>query len=116
MSDGSDKLHFIDTVNFENVKSIQIKENKFPVSKLNEMEFHNGFIYANQWETNFIYKIDPETERVVGKINLSPLVNEIKRKFPDADVLNGIAYNENTGDFLITGKLWPKAYWIKIDN
>jgi len=114
MSDGTDKLYYLDTLDFKPVKTIQIKENRFPVSKLNEMEYHEGHIYANQWETNFIYKIDPNTESVVGKINLSPLVNEIKRKHPEADVLNGIAYNEKTGDFLVTGKLWPKAYWIRI--
>lgn len=116
MSDGSATLHYLDTSNFEIVRRIQVKENTFPVSKLNELEYHNGFIYANQWETNFIYKIDPETGKVVGKIDFTPLVNEVKRKNPKADVLNGIAYNEKTGDFLITGKLWPRAYWVKINE
>ncbi|MDQ3535185.1 MAG: glutaminyl-peptide cyclotransferase [Bacteroidota bacterium] len=114
MSDGTDKLYYLDTLNFGIAKTLHIKEDNLPVSKLNELQYQDGYIYANQWQTNFIYKINPSTEKVTGKINLSPLVHEVKRKSPDADVLNGIAYNENTGDFLITGKLWPKSYWIKL--
>lgn len=114
MSDGTDKLYYLDTLNFEKGKTLHVKENNIPVNKINELEYVDGFIYANQWETNFIYKIDAASGNVKGKINLTPLVNEIKRTNKDADVLNGIAYNENTGDFLITGKLWPKAYWINI--
>ncbi|MDQ3395760.1 MAG: glutaminyl-peptide cyclotransferase [Bacteroidota bacterium] len=114
MSDGSDKLYYLDTLDFKKVKTLHIKENNIPVNRLNELEYHEGKIYANQWETNYIYKIDPATEKVEGRINLTPLVNEIRRNNPDANVLNGIAYNENTGDFLITGKLWPKSYWISL--
>lgn len=114
MSDGTDKLYYLDTLNFEKVKTIPIKEDNTPLTKINELEYVDGFIYANQWETNYIYKINPVTGKVVGKINLTPLVNEIKRTNKDADVLNGIAYNKATGDFLVTGKLWPKAFWISI--
>lgn len=114
MSDGTENLYYLDTINFEKIRSIQVKENNTLVTKINELEFVDGFIYANQWETNFIYKINPETGKVEGKINLTSIVNEIKRNNKDADVLNGIAYDKTTGDFLITGKLWPKAYWINI--
>lgn len=114
ISDGTEKIYYLDTLNFEPVKTLQIQENNTPVTKLNELEYIDGYIFANQYETNYLLKIDPETEQVVGKVDLGPLANEIKRKYSNANVLNGIAYRPETKDLLITGKLWPKAYLIKL--
>jgi glutaminyl-peptide cyclotransferase len=114
MSDGSEKLYFLDSLTFKVVKTISVNEENSPVKKLNELEFINGYIYANVWETPFIVKIDPSNGKVVGKLNLTSIANEIKSMYPAADVLNGIAFDANSKALLITGKLWPKTFLIRL--
>lgn len=114
ISDGSEKIYFLDTLTYSVEKTLTIRENDFLVKQLNELEYVDGFIFANQWETNYLLKIDPQTEQVVGKVDLSPIAKEIKRNYPQADVLNGIAFNPETREMLVTGKRWPKAYILKI--
>jgi glutamine cyclotransferase len=113
ISDGTDKLHYLDTLTLTEVFTKSIHDKNQTVPKLNELEFIEGFIFANQYETNFILKIDPNTSQVVDKFNLGNLESEIKRLNPAADVLNGIAYNKKTGDVLITGKYWPRSYLVR---
>ncbi len=114
MSDGTSNLYFItpDSVNLAYIT--RVTDNNGPVTNINELEYVNGFIYANQWETNYILKIDAETGSVVGKINLENLQKEASSLRPGADVLNGIAYNKETGQLLVTGKRWPYIYEIKV--
>ncbi|MBD0367952.1 MAG: glutaminyl-peptide cyclotransferase, partial [Flavisolibacter sp.] len=82
---------------------------------LNELEYINGYVYANQWQYNYILKIDPNSGQVVGKLDLSDLVNRAKAKDPKADVLNGIAYDSITKKIYVTGKLWPEIYEIQFN-
>lgn len=114
ISDGTDQLHYFDTLSLTEVFSKSIKRHNRKASKLNELEFIDGYIYANQWQTNTILKIDPATSEVVDELDLGYLAREIKRTSPDADVLNGIAYNPGTKDFFITGKLWPHLYVLRL--
>jgi glutaminyl-peptide cyclotransferase len=114
VSDGSENLYFLDTASMKITKTVVVKENGKPVKKINELEFINGFVYSNVWETNWILKIDPATGNVVAKLDLSDLANEVSNQYPNANVLNGIAYDKNSGALLVTGKLWPKAYLIKV--
>ena len=116
VSDGTDKLHYLDTLSLKDVTTKTIRDKNQTVPKLNELEYIDGYIFANQWETNLILKIDPNTSQVVGKFDLGNLENQIKRRNPDVDVLNGIAYNEKTGDVLITGKFWPQSYLIRFND
>lgn len=116
MSDGSDKIYFLDSLSLDPVRTLTIREKNSKVRRINELEWADGYIYANQWRSNYILKIDPATERVVAKIDLSALADEVKNSHPGADVLNGIAYNRSTGEFLITGKYWPQAYWIRLEQ
>ena len=116
ISDGTDKLHFMDTASFEIKKTIPIRKKGSKVNRLNELEFINGYVYANQWETNNIIKIDLNKDAVVQEINFDQLVQSIKRESEEANVLNGIGYDAATGHVLITGKLWPKSYVIKLRN
>lgn len=116
VSDGTDKLHYLDTLSLKEVSTKTIRDKNQTVPKLNELEYIDGYIFANQWETNLILKIDPNTSQVVSKFDLGNLENEIKRRNPDVDVLNGIAYNERTGDVLITGKFWPLSYLIRFND
>jgi len=116
MSDGSDKLYFLDTVSLKPVKTIRVLDYKAPVKELNELEYVDGYIFANVWGTDTIIKIDPNSGMVVGKLNLSALTRQAKSASPAADVLNGIAYDKNSKSFLVTGKLWTKTFLIRIDK
>jgi glutaminyl-peptide cyclotransferase len=116
MSDGTEKLIYLDTVELKPVKTVRVKNGDAFVTKLNELEYMDGFILANQWETNRILKIDPQTGNVVGILDLSPLVQEVKLENPRADVLNGIAYHPGTKLLIVTGKFWPSAYVLQLNN
>lgn len=113
-SDGSEKLYFLDTTNFTVTRTLTVTDEFGKVKNLNELEFIDGYIYANVYETPRIVKIDPANGRVVGRIDLSMLVDEIKRMFPNTEELNGIAFDPNSKALLITGKLWPKTYLIRL--
>jgi glutaminyl-peptide cyclotransferase len=114
MSDGSSNLYFMDPETFRNVKILGVVDNNGPVSNLNELEYIDGFIYANQWQTPYILKIDPNSGRVTGKLNLASLVSEVDAKLPGHDYLNGIAYNPVSKTIFVTGKRWPSMYEIKL--
>jgi glutamine cyclotransferase len=116
MSDGTEKLIYLDTATLQPVKTIQVKDKNGLVTQLNELEFMDGFILANQWNTNRIVKIDPATGMVVGALDLTPLVQEAKMDNPRADVLNGIAYHPTTKLLIVTGKLWPSTYVLQLNQ
>ena len=113
VSDGTDKLYFLDTLTLEKVSTISVTENGTKRDQLNELEFIEGFVYANQWQTNYILKIDPATGKVVGKMDLTSLANRIAQMSPQADVLNGIAYEKKSKTILVTGKYWPVLFALR---
>lgn len=112
MSDGTNKISYLDPVRFKTFKTLNVTENNIPKENLNELEYINGFIYANVFTTNFIVKIDPETGNVIGKADLSVLANDSKILNPKSLEMNGIAYDSTTNRIFITGKLWPRIYVI----
>ncbi len=112
MSDGTANLTYLEPQTLQPVKVLEVTKNGLPCDSLNELEFIQGYIYANVWTTNDIVKIDTATGRVVGKMDLTSIVNEVKFRKLNADVLNGIAYNPATGKVYVTGKLWPGIYEI----
>ncbi|WP_206022514.1 glutaminyl-peptide cyclotransferase [Pseudoflavitalea sp. G-6-1-2] len=114
MSDGSNKLYFYSPDSLKMLNIVSVSDYNGPVANINELEYINGFVYANQWETPYILKIDPNSGKVVGQLDLSNLTNEIRNTAPEADVLNGIAFDSANGKIYITGKKWPKVYEIKI--
>jgi Glutamine cyclotransferase len=113
MSDGTSSLTYLDPIKLTPVKALKVTENGYSIDKLNELEFIKGFIYANIWMSNLIVKIDPSNGNVVGKIDLSSLTNEAKNFNPNADVLNGIAYDSTSGKVYVTGKMWANIYQIQ---
>lgn len=120
-SDGSDKLFFLDPNTLKEVKHIDVKDQYGQLFYINELEYINGYIYANQWKTDAIYKIDPKTGNVVGMINLKELRTQTGIPQPSADetapeVMNGIAYDATGNRIFITGKNWPKIFEVKFDN
>jgi len=83
------------------------------VSKLNELEYIDGEIYANIWGTDKIARINPKTGRVTAWIDLSGLLSDQDKK-GRVDVLNGVAFNSDNGKLFVTGKLWPKLFEIEL--
>jgi glutamine cyclotransferase len=115
LSDGTDRLYFLDAADLSKVsKSIAVKYGNDRIQNLNELEYIDGYIFANVYETNWILKIDPATGNVVGRLDLTSLCSEIRSIYPKAEALNGIAYDPKSKALLITGKYWPKAYLIRV--
>ncbi len=112
MSDGTNKLTYLDPNNLKPVKILSVTANGMPQDSLNELEYIKGFIYANVWMNNFIFKIDPATGAIIGKIDLGLLSQDAISKNPAADVLNGIAYDSVSDKIYVTGKMWPNIYQI----
>jgi glutaminyl-peptide cyclotransferase len=115
MSDGSDRLRFIDPVTFIERRRVQILSDGYGVRNLNELEFVKGEIFANIWQTDIVARIAPDG-RVVGWIDLSGLLSAQEREGVTVagGVLNGIAYDEQKDRLFVTGKLWPKLFEIKL--
>ncbi len=116
VSDGTEKLYFLDTLTLKNTSILSVTENGIKTDQLNELEFIEGFIYANRWQTNYILKIDPITGNVVGKMDLSSLAKRIQQMSPQADVLNGIAYEKKSKTILVTGKYWPAMFALRFQD
>lgn len=112
-SDGSNHLFFHNAENFLVEKSIAVKYKQESISNLNELEYAEGFIWANIWHNNHIIKINPTTGDVVGVIDFSEITKELKLKDGES-VLNGIAYDADKKAFWITGKQWPKMFLVKL--
>jgi glutamine cyclotransferase len=110
MSDGTDQLIYLDTTRLEPVKKIAVTKDGAPVKNLNELEYINGYIYANIWQTDTIVRINPATGEVTGVLDLTPLTKQARLLNPQMDVLNGIAWHAATRSLLVTGKLWPFIY------
>ena len=114
-SDGSSKIWKINPNTLEEVDFIQVTTNKSIITKINEMEWINGRIYANTYQFNkdIIIIIDPETGTVEGVVDFNGLKKKVKNH-PKIDVLNGIAYNKNSNTIFMTGKNWNKLFELQI--
>jgi glutaminyl-peptide cyclotransferase len=112
MSDGTSNLRFLDVDSLLIRKMLPVTSNGAPLKNLNELEFVNGEIWANVWQTDSIARINPQTGNVTGWIDLSGLQTPEERT--KSDVLNGIAYDKERDVLLITGKNWSKMYEVKV--
>ena len=115
MSDGSSNLKFLNPETLKVESIVSVVDNNGPVSNVNELEYVDGSIYANVWQRDYIIKINPSSGKVIGKLNLDSIVREMRVKAPNADFLNGIAYNPQSKTLYVTGKLWPTVYEIAIN-
>ena len=127
ISEGSDKLYFVQPGTLKLNKVLSVRDNYGAVNNLNELEMVDGYIYANRWQYDYILKIDPISGLVVGMINMQ----DILQKHTKSDlsylksrgntpteagaVLNGIAYDGSRKLFYITGKLWPEIFEVKLN-
>ncbi|MBL4821282.1 MAG: glutaminyl-peptide cyclotransferase [Gammaproteobacteria bacterium] len=113
LSDGSDKLYFLDPETFVSSRKIDVTIDGKAVSQLNELEFINGEIWANIWHTDYIVRIDPSNGEVNSLVDLTGLSEQTARSDSEA-VLNGIAYDEVGGRLFVTGKLWSDIFEIEL--
>jgi glutamine cyclotransferase len=112
MSDGSSIIFRRDPQTFEERGRIEVHDGTDPVMLLNELEYIDGSIWANVWQTNDIVIIDPTSGLVTGRIDLTGLLP--KEQAANAEVLNGIAYDEKNDRIFVTGKFWPSLFQIEL--
>jgi glutaminyl-peptide cyclotransferase len=114
MSDGTDKLRYLDPDSFNEIKEVSVTLDGNPVPRINELEWIEGEIFANVWQSDLILRIDPETGKVKGIIDLTGIIED--GIVPDRrnNVLNGIAYDPATKRLFVTGKNWPTLFEIEL--
>jgi glutamine cyclotransferase len=112
MSNGSDTI-YVRNKSFSIVRTIPVRSQGRPVKNLNELEYVKGKIYANVWYANSILEINPRNGRVLRTIDCSGLVRQEQPGSPDC-VLNGIAYDRETGRLYVTGKKWKNIFVVEL--
>jgi glutamine cyclotransferase len=112
MSDGTENLYFLDPETFEVIGQVAVRNGTAPLKMLNELEYINGEVYANIWQTNKIAIINIDTGQVTGCIDLTGIYTP-ETSNPES-VLNGIAYDTESGRIFVTGKRWSQLFQIKL--
>ena len=114
-SDGSNRIYILDSTNLKEIDYIEVMTHKSTLNKLNELEWHNGKIYANtyQFQKEVAVIIDPKTGKVDGVIDFSGLKDQVEQH-DKLDVLNGIAYHPQRNSFFVTGKNWSLMFEVAI--
>ena len=112
-SDGTDVLTFRDPKNFAAKRTVKVTRDGASLRDLNELEWIDGYVWANVWQTDEIVVIDPTDGKVVGELNLTGLLRADDRNGRE-DVLNGIAWDAASKRLLVTGKNWSKLFWIRV--
>lgn len=116
MSDGTAELRFLNPVTITETRRVTVTDSDGPVRQLNELEYVEGEIWANIWQTDRIARISPETGDVLGYLDLEGLLDQWlwSRFWPmHTDVLNSIAYDDETNRVFVTGKMWPVVFEIR---
>jgi glutamine cyclotransferase len=113
MSDGTNKIRYIDPVSFAVTRSIEVYTGGQGVVNLNELEFIRGEIWANIWHFSRVARIDPRSGQVIAWIDLGAIVAQEPHR--EEAVLNGIAYDSAGDRIFVTGKNWTKLFQIKVD-
>ncbi len=113
MSDGTATLRFLDPHTFAVRRAVTVRDRGSPLSQLNELEYTRGALFANVYQSDWIVRIDPTSGAVQAWFDLAGLLPAGART-PATDVLNGIAFDEATGNLLVTGKRWPTLFEIRL--
>ncbi|HEX7295484.1 MAG TPA: glutaminyl-peptide cyclotransferase [Pyrinomonadaceae bacterium] len=113
LSDGTNRIRFIDPGSFQVTKTITVLDGNKPIDSLNELEYFDGQIYSNVWHRDLLAVINPQTGKVNAWIDLKGLLKSGEVRDEEA-VLNGIAYDSANKRLFVTGKLWPKLFEIRI--
>jgi glutamine cyclotransferase len=115
MSDGTSTLVFRSLTDFSELGRIEVRDGLGLVRKLNELEYIDGLVYANVWQTDSIVIIDTASGKVRGRISLRGLL-PLADRTASTDVLNGIAYDTAGKRLFVTGKNWPKLFEIRLTD
>ena len=113
-SDGTEKIYYLDAENFKVIRTLEVYDDRGMQTRINELEFIEGEIWANIYTTDEIVKIDPATGKVTGRINMSGLLSPQEYQSGTIDVLNGIAYEAKSKKIFVTGKNFPWLWEVKI--
>ena len=113
MSDGTAELRFLDPETLKETGRVKVTDDGMEIVNINEIEWIEGEVWANIWQTDWIARIDPATGHVKGWIDMTGLLPDIDRTGGE-DVLNGIAYDAGKKRVLVTGKFWPRLYEIRV--
>ena len=113
MSDGSAEIRVLNPNTLRETRHIRVHDGPKPVKLLNELEWVEGEIYANVWQTDRIARVSPQTGAILGWIDLTGLLGPMFRRGSE-DVLNGIAYDAQRKRLFVTGKLWPSIFEIRL--
>lgn len=117
MTDSTHVIRILDPETFNLKRTIVVNdEHGKPLMEMNELEWVKGEIWANVWQTGWIVRIDPSNGKLLGRIDLSSLIQEEKKQNPKAEALNGIAYDEAGDRIFVTGKLWRRLFEIKLKD
>jgi glutaminyl-peptide cyclotransferase len=112
---GGTDLYFVDPATFKVKNTVHIHDDNGPVKEVNELEYVDGFVWGNIWQTKNIVKIDPKTGVIVGKMNFDNILDPKDIVPGRTDVMNGIAYDSTSKTFFITGKRWPKIFEMRVN-
>lgn len=113
MSDGTATLRFRDPTSFRVLREVTVRDNGSPLRNINELEYVHGELFANVYQSDWIVRIDPSSGTVRQWLDLAGLLSG-KERTPTTDVLNGIAFDDATGHLLVTGKLWPAIFELRL--
>jgi len=115
ISDGSANLYFTDPETLKVLNTVAVTDGGRAMNELNELEYVDGYVYANVYTTPYILKIDPESGLVKGRLVLENMLQSSEFVPGRTDVLNGIAYDSSTHHFFITGKRWPWMFEVTLN-
>jgi glutamine cyclotransferase len=111
MSDGSDSLRILSPETFKTRRVVHVRYRGVPIYQLNELEYVDGEVIANVYQTNLVMWIDPATGTVRQEVDFADLYTD--RAFT-AEVMNGIALAPDGHQLLLTGKFWPVMFQVRM--
>jgi glutamine cyclotransferase len=114
MSDGTDQIYFLDPDSLQFTGSLLVSDEFGPLNQINELEYVQGEIWANIFQSSCIARIDPQSGQVTGWIDLDGLLS--LAELATANVPNGIAYDPASQRIFITGKYWPNVLEIELSQ
>ena len=111
MSDGSDSLRVLSPETFKVQRVVHVRDNGEPLYQINELEYIDGELFANVYQSNWVLRIDPATGDVRETIDFADLYPE---RPAYAEVMNGIALAPDGKQLLLTGKYWPVMFQVRL--